>query len=51
MEGGPLLEDWWVKLASTDFIPYLNIGSQLPDTPDVFPEALPEAPGSTTVEP
>lgn len=34
MEGGPLLEDWWVKLASTDFIPYLNIGSQLPDTPD-----------------
>jgi len=34
MEGGPLLADWWVDAAKSDFIPYLNISSQLPDTPD-----------------
>ncbi len=34
MEGGPLLEEWWVEVASKEFVPYLNISSQLPTTPD-----------------
>ena len=34
MEGGPLLQDWWVKMASEDFVPYLNISTRLRDTPD-----------------
>jgi hypothetical protein len=29
MEGGPLLADWWVEL-SKEFVPYLNIASNLP---------------------
>lgn len=33
MEGGPLLEDWWVEL-SRDFVPYLNVSAGLPDAPD-----------------
>lgn len=33
MEGGPLLQDWW-KEVSKDFIPYVNITSQIPGKPD-----------------
>lgn len=34
MEGGPLLEQWWITMASDTFIPYLNITSRLRTTPD-----------------
>ncbi|MEM7309001.1 MAG: hypothetical protein AAF682_20120 [Planctomycetota bacterium] len=33
MEGGTLLEDWWTKI-SQDFVPYLNVTTQLEDSPD-----------------
>lgn len=32
MEGGPLLEAWWVKV-SEDFVPYLNIAAASPRDP------------------
>ena len=34
MEGGPLLEQWWITMASEQFVPYLNISSKLRTTPD-----------------
>jgi hypothetical protein len=34
MEGGPLREQWWIEMAKERFVPYLNISSRLPSTPD-----------------